>query len=350
MQKVIAKIRLDNIRKNAIAFQEKSGAKICAVVKADGYGHGAEEVAFALADIVELFAVAIVEEGLAIRAAACGKDILIFTPPTTEEDAYQMLVNGFLISVPNLYTARLLARVCETYRLTAKVHLKVNTGMNRYGMNHSALGKACRFLQRQERITVAGLYSHLYQTEEESAYRQRELFLQMQRICKRYFPAVTSHLGATYGGLLGKDFAFDMLRVGIGLYGYSPVKTDLSLAKAMGVEGQIVDSRKYSFGGAGYGTPRKRLERGTRLAVCRAGYADGFLRRRENGTDGFEKGVNDLCMDVCIRESEKKRGQYVPILTDADRTANQTDSIPYEVLCAATRRACRIYGYYGEIP
>ncbi len=342
MQKVIAKIGINALLENAALFKRSTNAKLCAVVKADGYGHGAEEVTLALSQIADCFAVAILEEGLSIRVAATGKDILVFTPPVTEEECYLLAANGLIATIPDLFTAKLFASTCEKYRLQGRAHLKGNTGMNRYGMNPSTLGKVCRFLQNNGQVRVEGLYSHLYECKRSTALRQRELFLQMQRICRRYFSSFISHLGATYGALLGEDFAFDMVRVGVGLYGYAPVKTELPLRPVMQVETKVVANRKYAFGGIGYGKESEE-KKGTPLAVLRAGYADGFLRKRENGLDGFEKNANDLCMDVCIRKSGKRRGGTEILLTDADKVATQTGTISYEVLCAVGRRAERIY-------
>ena len=343
MQKIIAEIHLGNIRHNAQLFKKASGAKLCAVVKANAYGHGAEEVTLALADIADCFAVALVDEALQIRQAACGKDILVFSPPITEEEAYVLAVNGFVLSVPNLWTAKLLLRTCEKFNLMARAHLKVNTGMNRYGMNGSMLGKVCKLLQHSPFVKVEGLYSHLYDTTRENADRQRELFCDMQRICYRYFPAVCSHLSATYGATLGNAFALDMVRVGLGLYGYTPTATELPLRKGMVVKAQVVLNRKPSFGGVGYGSVA--VEKGKPIALIRGGYADGFLRKRENGAFGWETNVNNLCMDVCLRNSHQKRGEWTYLLTDAEETASRAGTIPYEVLCAATRRAEMIYYY-----
>ena len=342
MQKIVAQIHLGNIQHNAEYFKSRTGVKLCAVVKANAYGHGAEEVTFALSEIADCFAVALVDEGLQIRQAACGKDILVFSPPITEEEAYEVLVNGFIVTVPDLWTAKLILRTCEKYRLTARVHLKVNTGMNRYGMNGSMLGKVCTFLKGIPFVKVEGLYSHLYDTDKETATAQRTLFLKMQGICKRYFPSFISHLGATYGATLGQDFVFDMVRVGLGLYGYSSAAECLPLQKGMTVGTKTVCSRKYTFGGVGYGNSPLPAEQ---IAIVRGGYADGFLRKRENGTQGGENNLNNLCMDVCLRESKQKRGVWTELLTDAEQTAKKTGTIPYEVLCAATRRAEFIYDY-----
>lgn len=346
MQKIRAEIHLGNIRRNAENFKSLYHNRLCAVVKANAYGHGAEEVVAALSGVADCFAVALVDEGLAIRAAACGKEILVLTPPITQEEGYALATNGFTASVPDLWTAKLLVRVCEKHRLTVNVHLKVNTGMNRYGMNASMLGKVCKLLQGNPFVRVKGIYSHLYATDIETAQTQRVLFCRMQRVCKRYFPEVISHLSATYGALLGEEFAFDMLRIGIGLYGYLPAPMPLSfiLKKGMTVKARIVKTQKPSFGGVGYGEAelKTKLRTGESLHVCRFGYADGFLRKKGNGTGGGVN-ANNLCMDACLRVGRKRRGQQATVLSDAEEIARATDTISYEVLCAATRRAEFVY-------
>ena len=354
MQRVKANIHLDNIRKNAEAFSALSGVKLCAVVKADAYGHGAEAVTMTLSGVADVFAVALIEEALAIRIAACGKEILVFTPPITEEECYTLAVNGFTASVDSLKTARLLCRICKKYRIAINVHLKVNTGMNRYGMNVQTLGKVCKLLQTNRYVKPQGIYSHLYTCGLRQAEEQRRIFVRMVAVGKGYFPNLIAHLGATYGALLGEEYSFDMVRVGLGLYGYLPCEANgktgvfadtidrLNLQKGMTVYAKAVAGRKYVFGGLGYGEEPNGREI-DRLTVLRVGYADGFLRTRENGMDGWQENANNLCMDACIRFGEWKVGQWLPILTDAERTAQETGTIAYEVLCAAGRRAERIY-------
>lgn len=335
---------MNAIRENAKAFASLSEAKLCAVVKANAYGHGAAEVVNALSGTADCFAVALIEEAVAVKTAACGKDILVFTPPLTEEEAFTLAVNGFVATVSDLWTAKLVSRVCARYALPLRVHLKANTGMNRYGMDVRALGKTCTFLRTDKYVRVTGIYSHLCECDRARAEAQKALFTQAVAVCRRYFPNVTAHLSATYGATLGAAFAFDMVRVGLGLYGYLPdgCESALTLRKAMTVTAKTIVDRKYVFGSAGYGAP---LGAGVaeRLSVYRFGYADGFLRRRENGTVGCDNGLSPSCMDVCVRRGKGKRGREVPVLTDADETATATGTISYEVLCAATRRAELFY-------
>ena len=354
MQRVKAIIHLDNILTNAERFSVLTGKRLCAVVKANAYGHGAEAVTSALNGVADCFAVALVEEALAIRVAACGKEILVFTPPTTAEEVYALAVNRFSASVDSLKTARLICWVCETYRLPIIVHLKVNTGMNRYGMNAQTLGKVCKLFSTNPYVTVKGIYSHLCEYNLHRAEGQRQMFVRMLAVAKRYFPAIISHLGATYGATLGEKYTFDMVRVGLGLYGYFPcgasAKTGVSravidrlhLQKGMTVFAKVVAGRKYTFGGFGYGEEMRGVT-AERVSICRVGYADGFLRQCKNGIDGWQDNANNLCMDACIRLGNMRKGEWIPILTNADETARAVGTIAYEVLCAATRRAELIY-------
>lgn len=349
MQKVLAKIHLGNIRRNAQRFREITNGELCAVVKANAYGHGGEEVANALSGVADSFAVAIVDEGVQIRTAACGKEILVLTPPITVTEVLRCGWNRFSITISDLTTARLIDGVSRSRRLPLRVHLKVNTGMNRYGMELSAVGKVCKRLQTNPFVQVVGIYSHLYAATVQTAHRQRIAFLKAVAVCKRYFPFIKAHLSATYGALLGKEFAFDGVRIGLGLYGYLPngLKNDGSLLppleRGMTVFAAATASRKYRYGGAGYGDNPFQGKPPRELTTCRYGYADGFLRRRENGLLGEETQANNLCMDACVKAERIPRGKRFPILTDAWAVASATGTIPYEVLCAATRRAEMVY-------
>ena len=345
MRKVVAKIDLENIKENAKAFLALTGKPICAVVKANAYGHGAEETVNALSALASVFAVSLLCEAIAIRVVACGKDVLILTPPCCDEDIITAAKNGFILTAGDIDCVDSCIRLSNVLDVPIRLHLKVNTGMNRYGMDEADLLKACQKLCLHKKVEVEGVYSHLYDCTRQSAEAQRGKFAAMQSLVKRFFPAAVSHLSATYGALLGKDFHFDMTRIGIGLYGYLPsgVNGDCNLAlkKAMSVWAQVSATRVYQGGGVGYGKGSAPL--GANLSVLRCGYADGFLRKRQDGIFGFEKNANNLCMDACIQFDERKKGDFVPVMIDAEKTASITDTISYEVLCAATRRAEMVY-------
>ncbi len=351
MQKVRANIYLEHIRHNAAVFASLTKRKLCAVVKANAYGHGAEEVASALEGLVDFFAVALIEEGISIRSAACGKDVLVFTPPTDEEEVYTLAVNGFIASVGSVSAAKLVIKTCERYQIPLRVHLKINTGMNRYGLAIEEMASVCAGLRACAYVQVCGIYTHLCECNIERARKQTAMLSQAIEVCKAYFSNVTAHLGGTYAALLGEEFLFDAVRIGLGLYGYMPcacnkltgVLQPLPLRKGMTVCAKSVAQNSVFHGGFGYGEEIPRQEAGTEISVLRFGYADGFLRRRENGVDGWQNNANTLCMDVCLRKGRAEVGAWQTVLSDAEETARRTGTIPYEVLCAATRRAELIY-------
>lgn len=350
MQKVKAVIHIKSILDNATQFCSPT-RKLCAVVKANAYGHGAEEIVGALQSVVDCFAVALIEEGIAIRTAACGKDILIFTPPLTEEDALVMIENDFLITISDLHSAKSVATAARKSGRIARVHIKVNTGMNRYGVLPIWTGRICAYLQERQNVAVTGIYSHLYTTDRTVSEKQRDAFCRAVEMCRNYYPRAIAHLGGTYAALLDERFAFDMVRVGIGLYGYLPYIKEENrafvpvLRKGMTVYAPCATTRRYVRGGCGYGECFLERQEEAALTVLRVGYADGFLRSRGNGTDGAEKNVNALCMDACIRCGRGEIGRWTAVMSDADKTAKATGTISYEVLCAATRRAECIYVY-----
>ena len=351
MQKTVAKINLKAVQNNAKIFKDLTGVKLCAVVKANAYGHGGAEVSNALESIADFFAVALIEEGLEIRQAVCGKEILILTPPTDENEVRLSLDERLILTADSLRTAKLIERVARISQKTIKVHLKVNTGMNRYGAGLQEVGKICKFLKNSPFVLVTGAYSHLYSTNVKTAYAQREIFLRAKTVIGRYFENLLFHLSATFGCLLGKDFYFDAVRVGLGLYGYLPDErttsaNELGLNRAMRVYAKTTSSKEYRYGGLGYGNERTgEVEKGEKIRLLRVGYADGFLRSKENGTLGSDRNTSCLCMDACLRYGGKQRGRYECILSNADETAKATGTISYEVLCKATIRASFEYLY-----
>ena len=343
MQKTICEINTEALRANARFFKRRCGGKLCAVVKANAYGHGAEGCVAALSGVADYFAVALVEEALAVRDAAAGKEIWVLTPPTSAETVLVAARNGFVLCVPSLTAAKLVAGVAKKYGAAVKVHLKVNTGMNRYGMGASELGKTCRFLQGQPLVAVTGLYSHLYAHTRAKAEEQRLVFERARKVCLRYFPAVLTQLSATYGATLTKEFFYDAVRVGLGLYGYLPdgeYAEKPVLQRVMRLYAECVATRKYSFGGAGYAEPDGVLKG---LSVVRVGYADGCGHAATKGYAGLKELAGAFCMDACIVKKRLKRGRLVLLFDDAERVAKERRTIVYEVLCLAGMRAEWVY-------
>ncbi len=335
MQQVRVVVDLGAIRSNARRFAAlANGAALCAVVKADAYGHGAAMVAHALRGVAGSFAVALVSEGAALRHAGVAEDILALVPPLTEEEALRGIAYGLTFLVTDLADAALLEATCEKYGLFARCHIKVNTGMNRFGMDGAALAA---FLRRPRgRLRVEGVASHFYCPEDAAAAaRQFALFLAACARAEDAFGRLQKHIAATGGLLADPAYAMDMARVGIGLYGYLPrgfapaiTPAALGLRPAMRAYARVAAVRKYRGGGMGYG---RRAPAGEDLAVLRCGYADGLFRE------------GNLCMDARVAEMRGEKYGEVCVFSDADAVAEANHTISYEVLARMGGRAVRDY-------
>ena len=205
MQEKVLKIDLQKLRENAAAFKRLTDRFVYAVVKADAYGHGAIAVTSALYPVVDGFAVAIVREGIQIRTTACGKEILVFTPPATEDEVLLAVRNGLTLTAGDLRSAKRIVETAKKYALNVRAQVKINTGMNRYGTYGATLGKVCKMLKESGQVRVEGVYSHLYSHDETLCEKQRMRFFRDVKIVRKYFPWAKAHLAATYGVGLGKE-------------------------------------------------------------------------------------------------------------------------------------------------
>jgi alanine racemase len=334
MQKNIAVISLRRIKANGKIVRRlvPQGCKVIAVVKANAYGHGLIPVAEALEEIVDGFAVTDIAEGILLRMSGREKPILVFTPPLDEEDVFLAAMHDLTLTVCNFSSFRLMKRVAEKYSIPVRAHIKVNTGMNRLGLCDTSFKTLCREMSGQNFVKIEGIYSHLYAPEGEAAILQRRAFLSERAVAEGYFGRLTAHLAATGGILRGEEFCLDCVRAGICLYGYVPNGfKNVGFLPAMKVYTHCIQSHRFFGGGIGYGKAEKDYGN---LSVYRLGYADGLPRN-----DRAFGAIGKLCMDSCIREEKAAFGKRKLVFSDAAKVASENGTIPYEVLCAATRRA-----------
>lgn len=324
MQNTISYIDLGAIAHNVNFIRSRTaGAKLFAVVKADAYGHGAERVSLHIQDMVDGFCVAITEEGAALRIAGVTKPILVFTPLISREDA----------DAARFYVLTATVNIEESARLCAGIpcHIKVNSGMNRYGCNLGALPGVLREA-KECGANVTGVYSHLYcPADEEAREGQYALFLQATELVKAAYPRAICHLSASAGALIGGKFLFDAVRPGIALYGYVPQGFSREgLLPALKVYARRIQTAPFIGGGVGYACADRNYGL---LSTYRLGYAEGFFRTSPLG-------IGNLCMDSFVSE---ERADLMPVFVDADEYAEKCRTISYEVLCSVTRRTHRIY-------
>lgn len=295
-----------------------------AVVKADAYGHGAEEVAHAIEDIVDGFCVAITDEGVALRVAGIDKPVLVFTPPLGRDDVERARFYSLDVTVNSAETARLLRGL--------RCHIKVNTGMNRNGCNIRELPEVLGALDGDGIISI---YSHMYAPENEGASRrQKELFGRALSLARERNPHIFGHLSASGGLLRGGDYLFGGVRCGILLYGYAPNGFKVNSFKpALKVYARRTQSTEFIGGGVGYSFADKNYRK---LNVYRLGYADGFFR-------GVPLGEKTLCMDAYISDGGAGGEDIKCVMDDADLYARRAGTISYEVLTSVTKRSQRVY-------
>lgn len=331
-----AYIDLNVLRGNAKRVKEKlpENVRFCAVVKADAYGHGACAVANAIYDTVDCFAVALVEEAIALRRCGIDKDILVLIPPF-DEDLETAVYYSLTLTVVGTEGLKAIDREARRQNATVKVHIKYNTGMNRFGVDGlDELKKVLEFSEKCERIIVDGAFSHFANPEnKKSRISAQNKFLLANNLVKSYNKKAICHISAS-GGFLSGVF-FDMVRIGILLYGYKPFDSRaVDVFPVMKILSPVVGHRDLSAGErALYG--ETRAEKDSSLNLVRCGYADGF-KRDDSGI--FSK----RCMDVSMYFGSAGERE-IAVMENADEIAKKTDTISYEVLTKCAMRAEKIY-------
>ena len=325
MQKTLSVINLRAIRQNALKIRRILGAgKFLAVVKADAYGHGAEEVARYIEDLVDGFCVAIIDEGAALRVAGVSKPVLVFTPPLDRQDRARAEFYGLTVTVNSVRTARLAAGL--------DCHVKVNTGMNRLGCNIDELPKVLKAVPPEN---LAGVYSHLYAPQNAAACEEQlKIFNAAEELARAQNPCICAHIAASGGLLRGGKYLKDGARCGILLYGYPPSGFgNFGFKPALKVYARRTQDTPFIGGGVGYNSADKAYKT---LSAYRLGYADGFSRT-------VPLGEKTLCMDAFLAEKGKYCGKTVCVMKDADEYAKRCGTIAYEVLTSVTKRSERVY-------
>ena len=319
--------------------KETKRVKFCAVVKADAYGHGAPECAAALYDIADCFAVAITEEGICLRQSGIDKEILVLTAPF-KNDLERAVYYGLTLTVCSFGQFFAISEEAHRQKRKVSVHIKVDTGMNRQGVKSvEVLKKIMEASAADDLVKVSGIYSHFAKPEDNDSRKSaHDKFLLAIRTVKGYNNKITAHISAS-GGFLAGEY-FDMVRIGILLYGYKPYKTDIIDVKpVMSVYAPVLDTRIWKAGEkALYGDIP--VTKSGEYALIRYGYADGLPRKNIVGQH------NNRCMDitaVSAAESRFTENGWCRVLGDADKLAESYSTISYEILSKAAIRAEKIY-------
>lgn len=336
-------------------------SKLLVMLKASAYGSGAEKMAeFLEKNNVDYLGVAYVDEGVELRKNGITLPILVMN---AEEDSFHDLIQYQL--EPAIYSFDMLETFIKTLIDHQKeqfpIHLKVETGMHRLGFEIEELNRVIDVIQTQPEIKVKSVYSHLAAsdnlTDTNYSLQQIELFERIyEKLEQRLAYPFMKHLLNSEGIVRFKGAQFDMVRLGIGLYGLS-VDANISknLQQAIGWK-SIVSQIKTVEKGESVGYMRTFIaEKTTTIAIVPVGYADGFKRNLSQGKGRVYinkqacSTVGNVCMDMIMVDVTNKtvhEGDEVEIIgphQHINQLAKQMQTIPYEVLTSFSKRLHRVY-------
>jgi len=341
-----------------------------AVVKADGYGHDAKLVSeYATKGGASQLGVATLNEGIKLRFSGVKKPILILGNLYTKRDLIKCFKNDLMPTISSLRECLICNNIGEQFGLKFLLHLKIDTGMSRLGFEYNKFVQQFEKIKSFKNILIKGIYSHLSSADEPNALDPKSI-TQLQRLkfnelLKQINLDVNNkikiHLANSAGMLINKDFHFHMVRVGLSMYGYSPldkIDKNLSLKPALFLKAKVAFIRTIDAGvSVSYGG-KFVSSRKTKLAVLSIGYADGVPRNLSGKikvihNNKFYPQVGSITMDqmmVDITDSnEIKIGSTMVLLgSDGDKTisplewARKSNTIPWEILCSFKNRLPRV--------
>ncbi|OCA81715.1 alanine racemase [Bacillus sp. FJAT-27225] len=358
------------IRQNTEQFKTHIGenVKLMAVVKADGYGHGAVRTATAALQAgADYLAVALLDEALALRQAGINKPILVlgYTPPRSIEKAISANIELTVFSEETLL--ELINKTSDMKR-TASIHLKIDTGMTRIGVQtkEDALSLA-KMASSAENVFLKGIFTHFASADSENpayTFKQFSLFQTViSHLEENKIHVPLKHCCNTAATMNFPNMHLNMVRVGIGLYGLYPDSLlknhSLTLKQAMTLKTKIASlkivpaGRPISYGGT-YLPSKESV-----VATLPIGYADGLSRMLSNRGQFFVNGlkapiVGRVCMDQTmidvstipscqLGDEAILFGQSGDSFQEIDSIAHLIGTINYEVVCMIGKRVPRIH-------
>ena len=353
-------LSLDKCLGNYKYFRDKleESTKMLVLVKANAYGHGAVEVASMMQRAgADYLAVALPVEGVELRGAGISLPIMVLTCGTDFFE--EITANSLEPGIPNLYTLQALNAHLERSRINSyPVHIKLDSGMHRLGFCQDEIPELLAFLKDNPRIKVKSVYSHLAASEDPAmddfTRGQAEEFLQMaDTITDSVGYKPMYHLLNSAGIERFPQYQFDMVRLGIGIYGISALDAP-EVKPFASLKVKVLQVKTLDKGTVGYGRKGQVSPEGTVIATIPAGYADGLDRHLGCGNASFSlnghrvKTIGNICMDMCMLDVTGvpvQVGDTVTIFGEdpsVNELADILGTIPYEVLTSVPRRIERV--------
>ena len=366
MRPTIAEIDLSAIAHNIQAIRKAHSASIMAVVKANGYGHGAVEVCkTALANGVKYLGVASAEEGILLRKAGISAPILVFSSAgLNDTDMYlRNDLEPTIFDGPGLQNLVKSARKMEQ---RPKVHVKIDTGMGRMGIHWQNALEYVKTVAAQPQVRIQSVYTHFATSDHlDKSYARLQLY-RFNRVLQEIKDAgidVPLVHAANSGAILDlPEAAFDMLRPGVLMYGYYPsgnTTESIPVKPAMTFKTRVLYIKDIEKGDSVSYDRLFIAERPTRVASLPVGYADGYNRLLSGQGEVLVRGkrfpvIGRVCMDMMMidlgDDQSVQVGDEVVLFgaQENDRVTvesicEKVNTIPYEITCWVSERVPRIY-------
>ena len=330
------------------------------LVKANAYGHGAVQFASLMEEAgADYLAVAYPIEGIELRQAGIKSPIMVLTAGT---DSFEQIVNyGLEPGIPNMCSLRILCDVLEKRGIKDfPIHIKIDTGMHRLGFMNDELSELIDYLSSKNCIKVKSVYSHLAAADDPSSDEftigQINLFKDnADKLTEALAYKPLYHILNSAGIERFPEYQFDMVRLGIGIYGVSALEgQQLSTVASFKCKVLQIKNLHPDDGSIGYGRHGKIAPEGTVIATIPVGYADGLDRHLSRGKGSFMVNghrvpvIGNICMDMTMLDVtgvDVKVGDTVTIFGDSPTITELADilgTIPYEILTSVPRRIERI--------
>ena len=355
-------INLDGCLENYRYFRSRleDTTKLLVLVKANAYGHGAVEFASLMENAgADYLAVAYPIEGIELRQAGIKSPVMVLTAGT---DSFEQIINyGLEPGIPNMYSLKLLCDVLQKRGMTNyPIHIKLDTGMHRLGFMTEELEELFGFLKTCDSVKVKSVYSHLAAADDPSC---DDFTMGQIALFKKNADMLTASIGYkplyhilnSAGIERFTEYQFDMVRLGIGIYGVSALPGNhLTTVASFKCKILQIKNLRPEDGTIGYGRHGKIAQEGTVIATIPVGYADGVDRHLSCGKGYFTVNghrvptIGNICMDMCMLDVtgiDVKVGDTVTIFGDDPRITDLAailGTIPYEVLTSVPRRIQRI--------
>lgn len=313
-------LNINNLKKNITKYASK---KICAMVKANAYGHGLKEVVLAIKDYVDYFGVVSEKEGVEVRKLT-DKPILICSKTTNLRLCKKYNLEVMIEDEEDI-------RKCIKFGLENNMHLKINCGMNRFGSASSLNLKIVNEVLKENNLELKSIYTHFPRSDLKRD--TKKCYKRFQKLRREISQNPPICLGGS--GAINYNFDYDILRLGIGMYGYGQ-KDLLPVMEVTSSVRKIFYAKKGEY--IGYGKFYK-ARKNSPYAVVAVGYGDG-LRRNLSGKfyvmiNGKKyKSVGRICMDAFFVKIDKtvKVGDEVKVMQNAEYLAKKSGTISYEIL------------------